>query len=249
MNNKLKAVSLLTMPCLLLTVVSRSQENLPRLEIGAGLSSFIYQGDLAPGDLGSFKTARFGVNLFANRILSPSFSLRTNLAIGGLRGDDSKYDEPDYRQQRNFRFRTRIVEISQLVVWNPLNKNYSDKGFYPYLFGGGGLSFVKIRRDWSNLSPEYSGDTDFMARLAQDSAHSLPQLLPFVSLGGGLRFNISPRWAANLESTYRVLFSDYLDGFSIAANPERKDKYHSVSLGVIYRIGKRNTLDCPVVRY
>ncbi|HEX7844428.1 MAG TPA: DUF6089 family protein [Chitinophagaceae bacterium] len=244
MNQKIFIV-LVAMAC---GFTASAQSNVAKYEIGISLSSFLYQGDLTPEKLGASKTMRLGVNLFGTRILSSSVSLRTNLSIGGLRGDDSKYDNPEFRQQRNFKFRSRLFELSQYIVWNPLKKNYDDKGFYPYFFTGAGLGFVKIKRDWSEYNAEYFISNDVTARLAEDSAHSLPKVVPFIPLGAGLRLNVSSRWAINVESTYRFLFTDYLDGFSKAANPDKNDKYHSLSIGAIYRIGKRSTLSCPTVR-
>jgi hypothetical protein len=227
------------------------QVNAQKFEIGAGISSFIYQGDLTPERLGSSKTMRFGINLYGSRIISPAFSLRTNLAIGGLRGDDAKYKNPEYRQQRSFNFRTPVIEVSQLLVWNPLAGNYKDNGFYPYLFGGIGISLLKIKRDWSNYNAEYfnAAGEDVTARLALDTAHALPRVIPVIPLGAGIRYNLSQRLALNLEGSYRMSFTDYVDGFSQAANPARNDHYHTITISAVYRIGKRNTFDCPVVKY
>ena len=228
---------------------AESQTNIPKFELGIGLSGFLYQGDLAEEKFGSYKTIRVGVNLFANKFISRSVSLRTNLAIGGLRGDDSEYSSPEYRRQRNFKFKTGLLELSEWVVWSPLKKNYADKGFYPYLFAGLGLSFVNIKRDWSEYNGEYFNNTDLTARLAEDSAHSLPTLIPFIPVGLGIRYNFNYRWGAYVESTYRVLFTDYLDGFSKAGNPDKKDQYLTLSVGVVYRIGKKDPLDCPTIKY
>jgi hypothetical protein len=249
MNNKPVNPTIILILLLFSFSKAGGQGNVPKLELGLGLSSYIYQGDLSPEDFGSYKTIRIGVNLFVSKLISPSVALRTNLAIGGLRGDDSKYSEPEYRQQRNFKFKTGLIELSELIVWNPLKKNYADKGFYPYLFAGGGISFVNIKRDWSNYNAEFFNNTDVSLRLAEDSAHELPRVIPFVPVGGGLRYNLNYKWGFMIESTYRVLFTDYLDGFSKAANPEKKDKYHSLTIGAVYRIGKKNPLDCPVVKF
>jgi hypothetical protein len=250
MNSSQQKISGFIIVMCLQSVVLSAQTSVPKFEIGAGLSSFIYQGDLTPSRFGSFRTMRFGVNLYASKILGPSFSLRTNLAIGGLRGDDAKYEEPEYRQQRNFNFRTPVIELSQLVVWSPLKKNYTDKGLAPYLFGGAGLSLLKIKRDWSNYNAEYfDAVSDVSERLAVDAQQSLPKIIPVIPLGAGLRYGISPRLAVSAESSYRLVFTDYVDGFSQAANPDKNDHYHTITVGAIYRIGKKNTLACPVLRY
>ena len=101
-----------------------AQGTVPRYEIGVSISSFVYQGDLTPNRFGSFKTMRWGINIYGSKILGPSFSLRTNLALGGLKGDDAKYNNPDYRKQRNFNFRSPVLELSELLVWNPFHTNY-----------------------------------------------------------------------------------------------------------------------------
>ena len=237
---------------LALGLITNGQTPDSKFEIGAGISSFLYQGDLTPNRFGSVETMRFGINLQGSIILSRSFLMRTNLAIGSLRGDDAKYNNPEFRKQRNFNFRTPIVELSQLVVWNPLSSNYSDRGFSPYLFGGVGVSFLKIRRDRSNLNGAYFGDqSDILQRIAADEEHALPALIPVIPLGAGIRFGLSPAIAITAESSYRLVFTDYLDGFSQAANPARNDHYQTITLGAIYRMGNKNKnkLGCPVIAY
>jgi hypothetical protein len=107
------------------------QLNVPKFEIGAGIGGYVYQGDLTPTRLGSFRTMRVGLNLYFSKLLSPSFATRTNLAIAGLRGDETKYDDPEYRRERALKFRSPVFELSQLLLWNPLKKNYDDRGLYP----------------------------------------------------------------------------------------------------------------------
>lgn len=232
------------------SLTAGAQGKINKFEIGVSPAIFIYQGDLTPEQLGSFKTMRLGIILHGSKILNAAFSLRTNLAIGGLKGDDAKYNNPEYRKQRNFNFRTPVAEISELVVWNPLGKNYSEKGFSPYFFGGAGISLLKIKRDWSNFNAAYFGDgSDISAGLAADGSHKLPKLIPVIPAGAGVRYELSQRFAVNAETAYRFVFTDYLDGFSKAANPDRNDHYHTTSVGAIYKIGAKNKLGCPVMKY
>ena len=227
-----------------------AQNNMAKYEVGAAISAFIYQGDLTTHRFGSVETTRFGINLHGSKIISPSFMLRTNLAIGSLKGDDAKYNNPEFRKQRNFNFRSPVLEVAQLVVWNLFGKNYEDKGFSPYLFGGAGLSFLKIKRDWSNFNAAYFGDgSDVPVRIAIDAQHSLPKLIPVIPLGVGVRYGLTQNITINAESSYRLAYTDYMDGFSEAANPDKNDHYLTISVGAIYRVGKKTRLDCPVVRY
>ncbi len=112
------------------------QLNVNKFEIGANLGLYVYQGDLTPSNAGSFKTQKPGISIYATRILSSSFSLRTNLALAKLKGDDARYPNPAFRQERNFSFTSPLIEISELIVWNPLRKNYLDRGLTPYLMAG-----------------------------------------------------------------------------------------------------------------
>ncbi len=241
---------------LLITIISldifeaNAQTDAIKYELGAGLSSLIYQGDLTPSRLGSYRTMKLGVNIYGSRILNRSFMVRINLAIGGLKGDEAKYNNPEYRKQRNFNFRTPVVEIAPLLVWNPLGKNFTEKGFSPYLFGGAGFSFLKIKRDWSNFNAAYFGDgSDIPERIAVDAAQSTPRVLPVIPVGAGIRYDLSSTIAVNAETSYRFTFTDYLDGFSQAANPARNDHYQAITVGAVFRFGNRNTLACPVVKY
>ncbi|MBL7761982.1 MAG: hypothetical protein JNL23_01025, partial [Chitinophagaceae bacterium] len=126
-----------------------------KYEVGVSAGAFIYQGDLTPSDLGSYKTIRPVFGISGSRILNRAFGLRANLAIGGLRADESKYSHPEYRQQRNFASRSFVAELTVQAVWNPLRRNYEDKGLTPYVFGGVGASYINTTRDWSRLNTDY----------------------------------------------------------------------------------------------
>lgn len=231
--------------------IAAAQPGSSMYEFGVNLGFSVYQGDLSPERLGSFKTQKFSVGLHASKVLSPSFLLRGNLSFGKLKGDEAKYSNPEYHQQRNFNFTTPVTELSAQVVWNVAGKNYTDKGFSPYLFAGAGLSFLNIKKDYSNISTSYfdAETSEIWAGLAADSAHKLPKIIPVIPVGAGIKYFITPNWAVNAESSYRIATTDYLDGFSEAANPDKKDNYLGYSIGIIYRTGKKNRLGCPVVKY
>lgn len=226
-----------------------AQQKSSKYEVGINVGGYVYQGDLAPSAIGSWKTIKPGIAIHGSRKLNSTFALRLNLSIASLKGDESKYNTPAYHQYRNFKFKTALVEISPQIVWSPWGWDEVGKRISPYAFAGVGLGFVRIRRDWSNFnSTHFSLEEDLPARIAQDAAHRTPVLIPSIPVGAGLRYAVSPRIVINGEISYRNMFTDYLDGFSKAANPKFKDHYYSVSVGVIYRFGKKNSWDCPLVK-
>lgn len=248
MYNSLKTIIsiLFTTSSLLL----QAQGNRPTHEIGIAAAGFIYQGDLTPRQFGSFETMRLGIAIHGSKIIDRFLLVKGNIIIGGLRGDDAKYDNPEFRKQRNFNFRTPLTELSLLLTWNPLGTNYNDKGFSPYVFAGGGIGLLRIKRDWSNFNAAYFGDgSELPGQIAADAEHSLPGITPVIPVGAGMRYGLSTRIVIHAETSYRLMFTDYLDGFSQAANPDKRDHYQTISIGTIYRIGKKDMLACPVMRY
>ena len=250
MNCTIKPILLAGMLMGIFMLKGFAQKNTPVLEIGAGLAGFVYQGDLTPNPLGSFRNIRPGLVLSAGRVFSGSFIVRVNASFGGLRGDETKYDDPEFRKQRAFRFRTPLAEVSPQLVWNPLGKNYASKGFSPYLFGGVGFAFFNIRRDHSDFNAAYFANAAQIAeQLAEDDKQSPPRFRVVVPAGVGVRYHLSESFAVNAESTLRFPFTDYLDGFSKAVNPDQGDHYHSIMVGAIYRLGNKSSLACPVMKY
>ena len=232
-----------------------AQLDLSKYEIGINAGTYIYQGDLTPAAMGSWRTAGFGLSLWGSKILNNAFSLRVQLARGRIKGDDARYAHPEWRQQRNFNFRSPLTELSALLVWDVFGNDFSNNRLKlsPYLFAGAGASFLNIKRDWSNLNASYFSETDnAVAGIATDAAHPLPGVISVLPVGVGVRYSISSKLSVNAESEYRFLFTDYLDGFSQAANPAQKDHYYSVSVGLSYALGKRlvknkKTMDCKIV--
>lgn len=233
------------------TRVLSAQQNVPKYEFGINLGFTVYQGDLTPERLGSFKTQKSALGLHASKLLSPSFSVRANFLRGRLKGDDALYSTPEFRQQRRFNFSTPVTEFTGLLVWNPLGKNYTEKGFSTYFFAGAGLAFLNIKRDWSGLNSSYfdAETSTIFSGLGIDTTHSVPKLIPVIPVGMGIKYYFTPKLGLNAETSYRLGYTDYLDGFSQAANPDKKDHYLNYSIGVVYRTGKKNRLKCPRIPY
>jgi hypothetical protein len=233
---------------ILMLMCSQLCGQVKKFEFGAGLGMMIYQGDLTPSAWGSYRTARFGLNLHAGKMLNSSLLLRANLLVGRLAGDESKYSSPAYRQERNFKFHAAARELTGQLVWLPLKENRLS----PYVFVGAGLVSLSVNRDWSGINYDYfSGEASAMATaLAVDSTQRIPGNTPVGLAGVGLKYFISENLAVNAEYSYRVMRTDYLDGFSFSADPDQKDHYMSYAIGIIYHTGrKKRPMDCPVMRY
>lgn len=222
------------------------------MSIGLNGGMYVYQGDLAPSRFGSFKTIKPGVSLFATKPINSFLAARVHFSYAKLKGDESRYSEPDYRQQRNFAFTTPVVELSAQGVWNILGKNYESTGFSPYVFSGAGISFINVKKDYSRLNPAVFGDGSVVySGLVADNAHGTPRKLLAVPVGIGTEYSISDRLSVNIETSYRFIFTDYLDGFSQSASPKYHDHYHSTSAGIIYKFGMKDNggVACPVAMF
>jgi hypothetical protein len=232
-----------------LSLFVNAQKKSSKYEVGAAIGAFIYQGDLTPQRLGSYKTLRPGLMLHGTRIINSNYAIRLNFSIASLRGDDGKYNTPAYRQFRNFNFKTPLIELSPQIMWSPSGWQEQGPRISPYVFAGIGLSYLRARRDVSGFDPSKFGlEENLPMRIAEDINKRTPWLLPVIPVGAGVRYAITPSLMLNGELNYRHTFSDYVDGFSIAANPKQKDHYYSLSVGLIYRFGKKNSWDCPPVK-
>ncbi len=221
------------------------------MSVGLNGGVYIYQGDLTPQALGSLHTIKPGFSLFAKKPINHFLAARLHISIASLKGDDSRYSVPEYRKQRNFYFTSSLKEFSGQLVWNIRGMNYEDRGIQPYLFTGAGLSLIRVRKDYSRMDLSVFGEgSDVWSGLVADNAHGTPRALFSVPVGVGAEYPISNRFSVNIETAYRFIFSDYLDGFSQSANPKLQDHYHSTSVGLIYKFGNRDKgIACPVIRY
>jgi hypothetical protein len=226
-------------------LVTGAQIATSKYAFGINAGSFIYQGDLTPSAIGSFKTPGFALGLNASRSLTNKFYVRLDLNFGKLKGNDAAYDDPAWREQRSFAFKTPVTELMGSVVWKAFGR---ESKFSPYVFAGIGYSVLRIKRDYSNFNAEYfASDPNTIEGLEEDNGNRLPKGLPIILAGMGLRYRINNNFSLNTEASYRYISSDYLDGFSHAANADKNDHYYKFSIGLIYSKSNsgKGALDCP----
>jgi uncharacterized protein DUF6089 len=247
-NKSIRAIVSLSF---LLIVLNSSAQFYKDMSVGLNAGAYIYQGDLTPNPVGSFRTIQPGISLFARKPFNRFLSARLHMSFATLAGNDSRYEKPEYRQQRNFYFSTPVKEFSGQLVWNIRGRNYDDYGIQPYIFSGAGVSFIRVTKDYSRMDPVVFGETsEVPAGLVADNIHGTPRALLSVPVGIGAEYPLSQRFSINIETSYRFIFTDYLDGFSQSANPKLNDHYHSTSAGLIYKFGTRDKgIGCPIVKF
>ncbi len=228
---------------------SFSQVNYSGYEAGIYAGTLVYQGDLTPNWYGNTRSLKPALGLYVSKALDPYFSLRLNFTHGNVAADESVYSSPVWRQYRNLKFSSRVNELAASVVFNPYGeKNENNfRRLVPYVFAGAGLSFLKVKRDWSGFNTTYFyAKSIATTSLATDTTHQLPRVILAVPVGVGLKYILGQRLAIHAESSWRILSSDYLDGFSYQGEKPTRDAYYGMTVGLSFRFGKYKYA-CPTV--
>lgn len=247
MNFKLKilvaSISIITITSTTVT----AQNNKSSYGIGFNLGTLVYRGDLSTGGSNKYSKPAIGINV--TKELDTYFALQANLMFGKIGLDESQFYTPAWKQDRRLKFTTSIAELSTVLVWNILGNSYDgyERKLSPYVFGGAGLSFLNVNRDWHNVNMAVFDSHSALAMgLGIDTLHSTPKLIPIIPVGFGIKYAISNCIGIKAEAAYRFTFSDYLDGFSYSVNPSTKDSYYGLSIGISYKL-IRNSFRCPSV--
>lgn len=231
---------------LIISLSAISQNNQPPISVGIETGTLVYQGDLVPGIMGSFRDVKllYGVNV--SKQFFPHFGLKASLLKGQISADESVYANPFWRSLRAFQFQTPVTEFSTVVVFDFADQSLDQtRRLTPYLFAGVGVSFLKLNRDWSRINlAAFDPKSSIILGLGIDTLKNTPKLLPMIPVGAGLRFALNERWSLHSEIGFRLNMSDYIDGFSKSGNPEAKDCYYALKLGISYQFGSKG-IKCP----
>lgn len=223
----------MSFPFLLLSIfVSINLANGQSKEVGFGINSFNYTGDLSRSyDLAN---STIGAHVYLVRNFKNGWSSKLALAGGGIKGVDNR-PEDALSERRSFSFNDFLTELSASLNYDFLDYK-SDKAlvnFTPYVTVG--LGFFLINRAEKN--GVYS---------------DIQMMLPF---GGGIKYRLNEFWSLNFEFSARKTFFDYLDNISeeeivdkrnstfLFGNWEDNDWYYFAGLSVSYTFWNVN---CPV---
>lgn len=212
---------------LVISAEVKAQEDY-RFDIGGGIGMTGYLGDANTANL--LSNPGFDAEILFRYILNPRFNFKTNFYVGSLRGDTSNMTNvmPD---GQNFKFSTTFYELGETVEFH----------FFNY---GMGEMYRKLKR-WT---PYIAGGLSLTAWSADGkggAAFTIP-------LGVGFKYKPSLRWNVGLEFLMKKVFSDKLDGPSLA-DPlgiksdfmKNTDWYSTLTLTISYEFSKR----CAVCHY
>ena len=210
-----------------------------RWEAGGGLSALGYLGDLNREGLISreFKPA---LSLFLRHSVGDHLSLKANMMLGKISGQDSNYPS---RASRNLSMSSPLVEGSLMLEWdmfemNPDYYRYSynyENAYTPYFFGGIGLAYTNPSVDFSETQTPYAYIREGISRDAVANYSKYNVVFP---LGAGIKYDLNPCAGLALEVAFRITMTDYLDGVSEAGNSRRPDAYQMVTFKYMHRLGR-----------
>ena len=228
------------------------ESNLPAVfEIGFSGGISTYQGDLSSPTRGSFKDAAPLGNAFLRYHFTSGLRARLALSGGVLKGDDAQWTEPEYRQHRAFKFTAALLEIALLAEYDflkPIALKHPNFHLGLYAFGGVGIAYTHVNRDFSRFDASYFGTGDPATKWQQDRDAPAGNTALVLPLGFGVSYRVNPSITAFVEAGYRFSFTDKLDGFSYAVASSDQDGYTLYKLGVaigLPRLSKRFSSDSP----
>jgi Domain of unknown function (DUF6089) len=164
-----------------------------RSEIGFGLGTFNYTGDLVRSyDFGFSQPA---ATIFYRANISKVVSFRASFTAGRLSANDASAPVDAFAVQRNASFDIFLSEVSGVYEYHFLDwrDNIRRLRFTPYLFAG--LALFNISGA-TNRTEQYS---------------TIQLAVPF---GGGVKYVVNPQYYISLEIGMRKTFFDYLDNIS-----------------------------------
>jgi len=183
---------------LILAAFSFSSTLAQRSELGFGIGTFNYTGDLVRNY--NFKYSKPAITAFYRANISTVVSFRAALTAGKLGASEKPIDA--FAARRNASFNLFVFEASPVMEYHFLNWRDSKKfvRFTPYLFAGVGLFGMSGN---ANKTASYS------------------DIQPCIPFGGGVKYVYNPKWYLSLEFGVRKTFFDYLDNIS-DGTPRRK---------------------------
>lgn len=189
-----------------------------RSEVGAGIGTFNYTGDLVK--FYNFRYSKPAVTVFYRSNLSNVVSFRASVTGGKMGASDNSSDPLGAVRQASFNI--FLMEVSGVAEYHFMNWRETKRfvRFSPYFFAGLGLFGI-------------SGNGDKPAEYS-----NIQGTIPF---GAGIKYVYTPKLYFSLEFGVRKTFFDYLDNLSGGVpdnktvpfgNPNTNDAYYFLGITV-----------------
>jgi len=217
-------------------------------QIGVGMTIGMtsHGGDAASWGrhgLGFLHNTKLAYGLNAAYIINNTWGLRMQYRGTEIEGDDSdlanKSEWGPQHLRRDYMYRSQLSEFGLLVEYklvNILRSKYIDREnqpqskFYPFVTAGIAYAIVdddENMRDWGVPAP--GRESDVLLDQSEGSVGGIQ-----FPVGLGFRYDLSQHINVDLFYNFRLPVSDYLDGISEAANPDKNDAYQicGINLGL-----------------
>jgi outer membrane protein OmpA-like peptidoglycan-associated protein len=224
----------------------QAQDAAKPLEIGVALGVMSYEGDVNVSAFANTNEMQPSGGIFVRKFLDNNFAVRGNLLAGKLTGKDANFASTPYRSARNYSFSSSVTEITGQLEWHILGNQKMDKngnfqkGFLPYLFFGAGAISTKPTATFNST---WDTKNTSVANLNADKADGGSATRFGISAGGAINVQLTPNWILGGEMGMRSAFTDYFDGISKTANPNKQDWYVFGGLNLAYRLSNVKAKD------
>lgn len=241
-----KKVTITTIALFALIIIANAQQKKPA-ELSVFTGTSIYQGDLSESVLGYTKnlTPHIGVGYYKS--LSSFLQLGASLTYLELKADEATYTQITYRPQRALQFNASMVELNLQALLTPFGNSYENatRKILPYVGIGFGIGYYNINRDFSRMDRVIFNDKSQAGiGLPIDSAATMPKLITITPITFGAKYYVSPNLTVFAETVIKPTFTDYLDGFKYTTNPDSRDNFYSINIGVRFSLGNKG-INCP----
>jgi Domain of unknown function (DUF6089) len=183
-------------------------------EIGLILGVTGYNGDVDIEAKNVSSTLQPGIGIVGKYRLSNHLLLRGQLLSSKLSGSEKNHSVT-WRQLRGFEFHTQLTELTGMLEWELIQKNRTSF----FVFGGAGATFFKPTTDYNEPNPYIVTDIN------TDAKANFSKITAVIPVGLGVKYELKNNFYLSFEAGVRTVFTDYLDGISTIANPDKNDMY------------------------
>ncbi len=175
------------------TITTGESQITQRSEVGFGLGTFNYTGDLARNY--NFAFSQPAATILYRHNVSKVISFRAAFTAGKISVSEAQAPIDAFALKRNASFDIFLTEISGVYEYHFLDWRDDRRRlrFTPYLFAGLGLFSIS---GVQTKTTQYS---------------NVQMAIPF---GGGIKYVLNPKYYLSLEFGVRKTFFDYLDNIS-----------------------------------